>query len=551
MKQRIKKYIKWIIITVVTVSIALLCAVTISIYLFKNERGFQNAALSVVFQKQMKSLGELHVSIAPAKVTLNAKDWEVYEPRPDNKKKTHWKVPEATVAFNPWDLLIGKKKFTTLEATNVTLDTSVITQPMVIDTMGLSKTGKTFLIVGRIGTVPVKVSKKQDGAKAIELSKGEEVKITLGKMVINGVFGDGFTDLQSFVVKGAEDQDIRGEVSRRRRAATVNIFLPSQHEIEVKFRERNRNYQAKIETDSISFSDIALVQKTALQLSDTISALFKQTRTSKTTPIYIKVDVDELIMKGTDIGRFRAFVKRKDGILEVKSEDVYVADAPLTIDFIMGAEATQNSKLIAKWPGFNYDLLMRASSKSQKIEARPDGKAKLDVNLKAKGGDFDHFKQTATGSVNLRAENGQFDATLLNLWGGGLLNSFLPSFEKEGGTVSKLNCAIVKGDVAEGVMTFKPLLLDVKRLTLGGVGTYNWPKDHMEIILKPKPKGITIGSIATDMNVSGPIADLRVNVNKTSALKKLGTMALGAVNPAFWALSLAQVKLDGDDVCAQ
>jgi hypothetical protein len=551
MKQRIKKYTKLTAITALVLIVAVLIASIISLFLFRNERGVQNAVLSYVFAKEMKSVGELRVSIAPAKVTLNAKDWEVYEPRPDNKKKTHWNVPEATVAFNPWEMLVGIKRFSSLEAKNVTLDTSVITQPMVIDTVGLSKTGKTFLVVGRVGSVPVKISKKQENATAIELSKGEEVKITLGKMVVNGVFGDGFTDLESFVIKGAEGQDIRGEVERRARAARVNIFLPSKHEIEVKFRERDRNYQSKIETKAISIGDLELIQATALQLSDTISALFKQTKTSKTTPIYIKVDVDEVIMKGTDLGRFRAFVKREDGVLAIKSEDIYLAGSALKVDFTMGSTEAQNSKLIAQWPSFNYDLLMRASSQSQKIEARPDGKAKLDIDLKAKGGDFDHFKETAAGSLSLRAEDGQFDATLLNVWGGGLLNSILPSFEKEGGTVSKLNCAIVKGEVEQGIVTFKPLLLDVKRLTLGGVGTYDWPKDHAELILKPKPKGITIGSIATDMNVSGPIANLKVQMNKTSTLLKIGTLALSAVNPAFLALSLAQVKLDGKDVCAQ
>ncbi|MCB9982514.1 MAG: hypothetical protein H6861_02400 [Rhodospirillales bacterium] len=88
-----------------------------------------------------------------------------------------------------------------------------------------------------------------------------------------------------------------------------------------------------------------------------------------------------------------------------------------------------------------------------------------------------------------------------------------------------------------------------KRVTLHGEGTYDFQKDYLEMVLEPKPKEIAIGTIGGAVNVSGPLSDLKASPNIFDLGKKVGGLLLGAVNPVFYAVTLADFDLADDHPC--
>ncbi|MCB1562438.1 MAG: hypothetical protein KDJ75_02595 [Alphaproteobacteria bacterium] len=197
-----------------------------------------------------------------------------------------------------------------------------------------------------------------------------------------------------------------------------------------------------------------------------------------------------------------------------------------------------------KLRGLDYGALQ----KQIREEAPVDGKADVALRLSTQGRSFDALLEGLSGEAILIAGEGRFKSDLLNIWGGGLVNALLPDLNKDASL--KLNCAIMDFQIKEGLADAQTLFVDGASVTVAGKGTYNIPKDRLDIVLKPKPKSISIGDVATAVKISGSLADPKIAPDTFSIGTKIGGLLLGTVNPAFWAFTLADLGLNDNHPCA-
>ncbi|MEM7650934.1 MAG: hypothetical protein AAF204_02485, partial [Pseudomonadota bacterium] len=159
------------------------------------------------------------------------------------------------------------------------------------------------------------------------------------------------------------------------------------------------------------------------------------------------------------------------------------------------------------------------------------------------------LEMVVAGKAGFVGGRAKMRSGLLNIWGGGLLKAIMPKF-KESDDLN-VNCIVVNMDVEQLKARSDAVFLDANSVTLHGEGTYDFKNDQLEMVLEPKTKNIAIGDISSAVNVSGPISNLKTSPNVFDLGKKVGGLLLGAVNPAFYAVTLADLNLSDKHPCKQ
>ena len=258
----------------------------------------------------------------------------------------------------------------------------------------------------------------------------------------------------------------------------------------------------------------------------------------------LKLEAENIKSGALDVGSVKAPVSLKDSALHIGPLEGKIIHGALSGDIHLDAQAQPPSlknKIMVK--NFDYAALQKQLNGEAEIE----GKAHIMVDLKSKGKTLEALIGGLSGKVNFVGGKGKMRSGLLNIWGGGLLNALLPSFEESKDL--QVNCVVANLDIENLKGHSDAVFVDTELVTLHGKGTYDFKADNLEMVLEPKPKDIAIGDLSSAVNISGPISGLSVTPNVFDLGKKVGGLLLGAVNPAFYALTLADLGLNDDHPC--
>ncbi|MDP7142039.1 MAG: AsmA-like C-terminal region-containing protein [Alphaproteobacteria bacterium] len=183
------------------------------------------------------------------------------------------------------------------------------------------------------------------------------------------------------------------------------------------------------------------------------------------------------------------------------------------------------------------------------IHQSGEGKALADVKVKlgATGATYDALARNLDGYISLVAGQGQMPGRALDIWGGGLLNALLPSFDPS--SEMSLNCVIANFDIENGVGVASPLFMDTKRITVIGEGDVDFVDRKLKITVEPKAKSTTFLDVAPAVNISGALSTPEISISSMSLIKKIGGLAVGMINPAFLAVSLTDLGVDDKHPC--
>lgn len=259
----------------------------------------------------------------------------------------------------------------------------------------------------------------------------------------------------------------------------------------------------------------------------------------------LNLDVEKLKTGKIWLGKIKTPLILKDSQLHAGPLSGTVMMGALSGDINLDASkspATLTQKISIK--GFDYtELQKRLSDQPANIEGHGD----ILIDLSSESQTMDGLIDGLSGKMGFIGGQGKMRAGLLDLWGGGLLNALLPSFEKDSDL--NMNCVVVNLDVKDLKGQSDSVFIDTKRVTLHGEGTYDFKNDQLEMVLEPKSKGVAIGDISSAVNVSGPLSDLKTSPNVFDLGKRVGGLLLGAVNPVFYAVTLADFALADDHPC--
>jgi uncharacterized protein involved in outer membrane biogenesis len=170
----------------------------------------------------------------------------------------------------------------------------------------------------------------------------------------------------------------------------------------------------------------------------------------------------------------------------------------------------------------------------------------VDLDLTTRGASSDEWASNLSGHLYFADYPADLDATIFDLWGGGLVNSLLPVVQI--GAESRVNCTVARFRVENGVLTPEPLIIDSTRSRVDGKGSIDLPGNSIELKLKPRPKQRNLINLATPITVSGPLKNPEVKISR-------GGLAVTFFRLSLWVYTVWRdiarqpLPADGSDVC--
>ncbi len=260
--------------------------------------------------------------------------------------------------------------------------------------------------------------------------------------------------------------------------------------------------------------------------------------------IHFDLDIQEIRSGKTKLGSLKTPLTIKDNIVSMDPFDGNLSGGKISGNLALNAKNDPAAlSLNVKVKDLDYGDFQRQFSP----QAHIDGKADLLVNLVSEGRSSGALQKNVKGEISFIGGEGTMQSDVLNIWGGGLLNALLPNVT--GADDLKSNCVVLDFELEQGIAKAKSVFVDTDRVTLIGEGRYDIGNDNFDMQLTPKSKAIAIGDISSSVIVSGSLTDLKANISAFGLGKKIGGMLLGAVNPAFLAVTLADFGLSDNHPC--
>jgi AsmA protein len=265
------------------------------------------------------------------------------------------------------------------------------------------------------------------------------------------------------------------------------------------------------------------------------------------------VDADVKLESGTikrpqqlPIENLRARVLMKDSVLSLEPLDFGIAGGrlkgPLRLDGrpdAIGAATT-----------LRVDKLQLAKLFPTLKEAQGSlGNLGGAVELKGRGDSVKDMLGTANGSIALYMDGGRVSRTLmemvaLDLWK-------IAQLKLQGDEQIDLRCAIADFTVKDGLATVNALVLDTSAVNVQGGGWINLKTEEMNLRIDPKPKSKSIASLNSPLYVRGTFSQPRVSLDGEAAVRGIGAIVMGVLNPLLAVIPLINEGAGKDSPCGQ
>jgi uncharacterized protein involved in outer membrane biogenesis len=178
------------------------------------------------------------------------------------------------------------------------------------------------------------------------------------------------------------------------------------------------------------------------------------------------------------------------------------------------------------------------------------GQINGDFDLAGTGNSVGRMLATSNGNVALVVAGGEISQLMmekvgLHLWEILRLNI-------TGDRLVRLRCAVANFDVKQGNMQSSALVFDTEVTTILGTGNINLAQEQINLTLKQKTKNTSPLALRTPILVRGSFAKPVAEIDKGPlALRAIGAIALGAINPLLAFIPLIDAGPGRDSDCGQ
>ena len=470
-----------------------------------------------------------------------------------------------------WDVALGTGYIKALEVTDAKalpgafLKKSVAVKSASIDENYLDKEASSAALVidGTIGDQPLKAHVDLDVSagsafwgqdKKFRFANAKNFHVKAADIEVSGHVDNGvFRDLK-LIHRGQEA--LTGEMALKQKGHDQivlqgDLILPEHGthlKPDLKFRMKDGGLFAsgRVNTPAFHLEDT----KESARISRFIKnfqALFGKEEKGFSFPAEyadLTLNFEQFLVGGHDLGRLDVPLQLKDKKLSLVLDNEFML-SHLKGDVVLeAAEAGPALDLNLNFKDFDYGALQARLAENTEVS----GTADVALVLKGQAADLYSLKSNLSGNFTFIGGAGKLRSGFINLWGGGLVNAILPDFS--GQDRFQVNCAIMDFKIKGGIAESSALFMDTEILTLAGEGTYDIAKDNLDITLTPKKKELAIGDISSSVSIAGSLSEPTIAPSLIGFGRKIGTLLLGAVNPAFLAIGLADLGLSEDHPCA-
>ena len=475
-------------------------------------------------------------------------------------------IETAKITFGFFDVMFRPGRVQDIQFNNLhaRADT-ILAKPIILESFGIQGREEGDPHVAVKGTVGKKTLNGRMGldtvnATTFKLGNEREFDLSIGQLKLTGILKNplvGGLKLENLHIAQNGKDALRGNFDLDTKKGEIGIkgqarLEPNKSQIDprltVEWSENPTQITGNVDSGLLVYEDVS-GNAPFLKALDEIGEIFGDEKASdRLIPddlnMEIDADIDQLRINGVNMGSVKTPITMAEGVLNIGDLDGKIRGGKLSGNIKFSPEGgitKYENNVIIK--GFDYGEFQREFVKDAKINGTGD----IRLALSSKGKNIDALVDGLSGKVEFVSGNAEMETGLLEIWGGGLLNALLPNIgQKE---EMKVNCVVVNMDVKNLKGQSDAVFVDTGRITVHGKGTFDFQNQVLDMVVEPKAKSVAIGDLSSAVNVSGPINDLQVSPNLFSLGKKVGGLLLGAVNPAFYALSLANLGLGDNHPC--
>lgn len=525
---------KKIIGTSLAILLLTLFVIVIAIYGLRNNKGFQDYMLGYFFNEEVESEGNLTISLGLDTLHLAFDDYTLRNVTNRIKRisftKATFEIPYFEGRKNPF-------QWPVLETQSGYLDLADGYYPLE-NIQASRQSADKVTIDATINELPLKA----------DLTR-EKFDLQLNsKLYLSGTWKRQ-SDAPITLGLKINDHSLKAEAyledDRR-----VKLFSGPDEAVTIAYTNEDNGPLMTLTSDKVTYEywqQLPAMIGEVIALINQLQKEDEQALNEEKADQYYKIQIDEFYKSEVLVGNLHITIDdtKKHLLIDLKDTTLFEATPTQNLRFPRKAGIEETTSLNLQ--DFNYTKLLKAFGTQLSKEVQTAGRATLDFKATLNGINPDQWLKNADGTLSLQGGEASFDGRLLNLWAGGFINYLIPSFSSDKET--EMKCFEIKADFADGIAQITPLVLNTERVLVFGRGEYDYVNRDINLVLKPESKGVAIGTIASDIRISGPVSNPNITPDAMSALKKLGTIALGSAMPAFYLFSLTDLGITKDNPC--
>lgn len=242
-----------------------------------------------------------------------------------------------------------------------------------------------------------------------------------------------------------------------------------------------------------------------------------------------------------------AHIKMRDSVLTLDPLNFGVAGGNLSTTVVL--EGNQNP-IRAHLKMQAHRMLIRKLFPTFNLNKTSIGQVNGAFDLTGTGNSIARMLATANGEAALVVADGEvsklmMETVSLHLWE-------MLHLKLTGDKVVKINCGIADFNVKQGLMSIKVMLLDTAVTRIDVYGSIDLGQETLDLTLTPQTKQTSLIALRTPIYIRGTLSQPKISIDKAQlAMRSLGAIALGAVNPLLALLPLVEAGPGKDSQCGK
>jgi AsmA protein len=237
----------------------------------------------------------------------------------------------------------------------------------------------------------------------------------------------------------------------------------------------------------------------------------------------------------------------RDSVLKLDPLNFGVAGGQLTAVISLDG---QKDPIEAKAQLRARKVLLNKLFPTVKLNKNSVGQINGEFNLSGQGSSVRRMLASSSGKVGLVVSGGEISKLMMEKAGLHLWE--ILALKVTGDKLVKLRCGVADFDVKNGIMQAEALVFDTEVTTLFGTGSIDIGQEKLDLALNQKTKNTSPVALRSPIYVRGSFANPEVKVDKARvAMRAMGAVALGAVNPLLALIPLIDAGPGSDSDCRQ
>lgn len=259
---------------------------------------------------------------------------------------------------------------------------------------------------------------------------------------------------------------------------------------------------------------------------------------------YVDIAVEQVLSGNDQLAAGVLRAQLLDGQLVISPAEIHIpggsAKLSLSYDSTGPQVALVTSVHVER---FDYGVLARRLRPGTDLA----GLISLDLKLAGKAPALSAIMAHADGRIDVAVWPKNLRGGVIDRWSVNVFFALLPFVDTT--PQARVNCAVLRMDLRNGVLTHDVLLIDTERVRVSGVGGANFATEEIGFRFRPRVKRLVFFSLQPPVDVTGTMTDFRVGLARGHAPATITRFLSSTFVEPIRLLTRGTLPRDGADVC--